>query len=110
MYKILNNFNVPITIFKSENKKVNGINTKVYTEIGAIFGSFKAYGGTEKESNDLIIIENTAVVETYFRPDITNDCKLKLNDESEWEIIHLENIDMKNMYLKLKVRSIKGKA
>ena len=110
MYKVNNSFNVPITIFKSENKKVNGINTKVYTEIGTIFGSFKSYGGTERESNDLIIIENTAVVETYYRPDITNDCKLKLNDGSEWEIIHLENIDMKNIYLKLKVRSIKGNA
>ena len=110
MYKVTSVFNVLATVFKSETKKVNGINTKVYTEISNIFCSFRAFGGTEKESNDLIIIENTAVVETYYRPDITNDCKLKLNDGSEWEILHLENIDMKNMYLKLKVRSIKGKA
>ena len=110
MFKILNTFNVPAVIFKSETKKVNGINTKVYTEIGNIFCSFKSYGGTERESNDIFIVENTAVIETYYRPDITNSCQIKLTDGSEWEILNIENIEMKNMYLRLKVRSVKGNA
>lgn len=103
-------FNVPATILKSETKKVNGINTKVYTEIGNIFCSFKGYGGTERESNDLIVVENTAVIETFYRPDIVNECKIKLTDGSEWEILNIENIEMKNMYLRIKVRSLKGGA
>lgn len=103
-------FNVPATIFKSEKKKVNGINTKEYIELGNIFCSFKSYGGTERESTDLLVVENTAVVETYFRPDITNSCQIRLTDGSEWEILNIENLEMKNMYLRIKVRSINGGA
>lgn len=110
MFKILNTFNTPATILKSETKKVNGINQKSFIEIGHIFCSFKSYGGTERESNDLYIVENTAVVETYYRPDLTNDCKLKLYDGSEWEILNIENLEMKNMYLRIKVKSLSGGA
>ena len=107
-YKVSSPFNVSATVLKSETKKVNGINTKVYTEVGNIFCSFRAFGGTERESNDLLIVENTAVVETYYTPTITNDCKLKLENGTMWDIHFIENIDMKNQYLTLKVRSIKG--
>lgn len=112
MFKILNNFNVPITIFKSENKKVNGINTKVFTEIGNAFCSFRGFGGTEKVINDMIVVEDTAVVELFYNPQIKNDCKLvlPLDNNSEWEILSVENIDMRNQYLKLRVRRLKGNA
>lgn len=110
-YKITNTFNVPIAFLKSETKKVNGVNKKTFTESEPFFCSFKTYGGTEKVIDDIYIVENTAVIETYFNPEIKNDCRLKLlTDGSEWEILSLENIEMRNMYLRIKVRNLNGKA
>ena len=109
-YKINSTFNVPAVILKSETKKVNGINTKKFTEVGNIFCSFKTYGGTERELNDILVVENTAVIETFFRTDITNDCQIKLTDGSVWEILNVENIEMRNMYLRIKVKNLKGNA
>ena len=112
MYKVNSVFNVPAVILKSETKKVNGINTKTFTEIGNIFCSFKTYGGTEKIINDLITVEDTAIIETYYNNLITSDCKIKLlDDNSEWDIISPpEDIERKHLYLKFKVRRTKGNA
>ena len=111
-YKILAPFNVAATVLKPETKKVNGVNTKVFTEAAKIFCSFRAFGGTEKIIDDLIVVEDTAIIETYYNKLITNDCKIKLLDNgSEWDIISSpEDIDKKHLYLKFKVRRTKGNA
>lgn len=110
-YQIKNVFNTPAKVLSPTTKKVNGVVKKEYVEICDIFCSFKGFGGTERELNDVFVVENTAVVETFFRPDIKNDCRLKLPlDNSEWEILNIENIEMRNQFLKIKVKSISGKA
>ena len=110
MFQLKPEFNVPAQILIPTTKKVNGVAQKTFEESDMIFCSFKGYGGTELERDDRIIVENTAVVETWYRPDIKNNCKFKLQDNSEWEILNVENIDMRNMFLKIKVRSISGGA
>lgn len=78
--------------------------------------SFKTYGGShrsqEKEANDIIAIEDTANVETWFRPDIKSECRIKvLQTGKVYDIINEpENIDMRNQFCKFLVRAYEGGA
>jgi head-tail adaptor len=77
-----------------------------------IFCSFKTYGGTETNQNGIYSVINTANVETWYRPDITAACRIKLLETNEiFEIIgRPENIDMRHQFLKFKVRAVEGGA
>ncbi len=112
MYQPSTPFNVPAMILKGEYKKVNGVKTKVFTDGEQIFVSAKSYGGTEKEVNDKIVIEDTMSIETWYRPDITSIDGLRLlDDNSEWEILNNpEDIDRRHQFLKFKIRRYKGNA
>lgn len=89
--------------------------TKTYPDIenGILFyGSFKTYGGTERNVNGLYSVENTAVIETWYRPDINSNCRIAVPLTGEvYEILgEPENINLRNQYLKFKVLQIKGGA
>lgn len=104
-------FNVPCLLYKPTETKLKGVLTKVYPETGQLFyASVKTFGGTEKVVNGVIVIEDTAQLETWFNPDITPDCKVVING-CDYEIIGTpENINMRNQYMKLRVRAIAGGA
>ena len=56
------------------------------------------------------MVENTGVVQTWYRPDIKADCRLVI-DGLDYEILGTpENINMSNQYLQMKVRAVKGGA
>lgn len=78
--------------------------------INLFFGSFKTYGGTERDINGKYLIEDTANIETYFRPDIKSNCRIAVAQTGAiYEIINEpENINMRNQFLKFKVRRYKG--
>ena len=80
--------------------------------INLFFGSFKTYGGTEKTVNGIYSIEDTANVETWYRPDIKSNCRIaRANDGAIFDIINEpENINMRNQFLKFKVKRVKGGA
>ena len=80
--------------------------------INLFFGNFKTYGGTERNVDGLYVIEDTANVETWFRPDITSDCRIGVIETGAiYEIWgEPENINMRNQYLKLKLKRYKGGA
>lgn len=115
-YKPKTPFNVPVKILAPMRKTVSGVRKKVYpdpeTVTEVVFVSFRTFGGTERESNGLYVIENTATVETWFRPDITSDCQMYLiPTEQTYEVIgEPENIEMRNQFLKIRVRLVGGKA
>lgn len=93
------------------NKK--GSQTKVFPSEGIqINCSWKTYGGTETTTNDVYTIVDTANVETWYRPDIKSDCRLKVIETGDvYEILGKpENVDMRNQFLKFKVRGIQGGA
>jgi hypothetical protein len=94
-----------------EYSKSVGKVIKTYPEDGMIFyASFKSYGGTEHKSNDLWVIEDTAQILTWYNPLIKSDCRVKrMVDGAVFDIINEpENIDMRNQYVKFKVRRQKG--
>ena len=90
-----------------------GVNTKTWKDIdGVIWANFKTYGGTEKTDNDILTVEDTANLTCRYNPDIKSDCRLiRLSDGAAFEILgEPENIEMRNMFLKFKVRRVKGGA
>ena len=104
-------FNVPMHLETPEVVKIKGSNKKTYAEKGVIYCSFKSFGGTEATSNGTLVIEDTAQIETWYRPDIKADCRLKDTSGKEYEILGTpENINMRNQILKFKIRSVRGGA
>lgn len=69
--------------------------------------SFKTYGGTETQKNGMVIIEDTAVVETYWDSEIVHLGFIILDDGSKYQIISKpENIERKNHFMKFKVKGV----
>lgn len=89
---------VPIKSFHAEGIKLNC--------------SFKTYGGTETTNNELYSIIDTATIETWYRPDITSECRIKVVQTGIiYEIINVpENINMRNQFVKFKVQALRGGA
>ena len=96
-----------------------GVSTKVWQNVdGVIYANFKTFGGTERNVDGVLSVEDTAQVVTWYRPDIRGGCRIVLLDGSEdtdgaktYEILgEPENIELRNMFLKFKVRRIKGGA
>lgn len=102
----------PMTVYRTEEKYELGVLVKQCVKLDDIICNFKTYGGTEKEVNGVIAVEDTATIVTWYRPDITSDCILeRIGDGARFEILgEPENIEQRNMILSMKVRRIKGGA
>lgn len=107
-------FTTPLKLLVPTYEKKQGVNIKSYTEAtdGIFYGSFKTYGGTETTSNGVLSVEDTANIETWYRPDIKSNCRVELADSGEvYEIIgQPEDINQRHQWLVFKVRRIKGGA
>lgn len=108
-------FSVPMKLLIPTYTKKQGVNVKALPAVadGILFyGTFKTYGGTETTSNGVLSVEDTANIETWYRPDIKSDCVIALADSgAKYEIVgEPENINMRNQFLKFKVKRIKGGA
>lgn len=99
----------------------NGVNNKSYPNAnGLIMANFKTFGGTEQNNNGVISVIETAQIVCRYRPDIKSDTRFVLlpagKDENGkpkavYEVLgDPENIEMRNMFLKIKVKRIKGGA
>lgn len=111
----------PLQLQQPKTATSYGVNVKTYENIkGVVMANFKTFGGTEKNDNGIITVEETAQVVCRYRPDIKSDTRIILlpagiNEKGEpnavYEILgDPENIEMRNMFLKFKVRRVKGGA
>lgn len=93
-------------------EKYNGVNRCIYPSDGdIIFVAWKSYGGTEMTVNGVYSVIDTASITTWYRPDITANCRILREDGAIYEIINEpENIEMQNTFLQFKVRRVKGGA
>lgn len=104
-------FNVPVTLQTPRTVTAKGSTKKVYTNLGIIFCSFRTFGGTERTSNDALIVENTAIIETWYNPEINANCRIVTADGGVYEILGTpENIEMRCQYMRFKIREIRGGA
>lgn len=114
-YKPSAPFVVPLCLLVPTYEKINGVETKRFPSTSdgiRFFGSFRTFGGTESVVNGVLTVDNTAVIETWFRPEIKANCRIvEMNSGSTFEIIgQPENINMRFQFLKFRVREIKGGA
>lgn len=106
---------IPLILLIPTDGQVKGVQVKTYPDIskGVLFyGTFKTYGGTEKTVNGVFSIEDTAVIQCVYRPDIKSDCRVCVAQTGAvYDIINEpENMNMLNRYLSFKVRRVKGGA
>ena len=110
MYRPRSPFTTVVELYNCTTGKVLGVVTKKYNKVDDIFCTFKTYGGTETTSNDLLVVNDTAEIETWYRPDITSSSQIKLGDKL-YEVIGVpENIEMRNQFIKFKVQAVRGDA
>ena len=109
-YRPANPFNVPLALYVPSFSESYGVAVKAFVLADRINGSFRSFGGTERDVNGVLSVEDTAVVETWYRPDITSDCRIGvLGTDKVYEILgEPEDIELRHQWLKFKVRRVKG--
>ena len=111
-------YNVPMVLLVPTKTTTSGVTKKTFptvasavqTESNIFHASFKTYGGTERDVNGVFSIEDTANVETWYRPDIKSDCRVaRAIDGAIFEIINEpEDINQRHQFMKFKIRRVKG--
>jgi head-tail adaptor len=78
-----------------------------------IYGTVRTFGGSESTENGVYSIVDTAMIDTWYRPDITPGCRIAIADAPHqvYEVIGSpEDIEMRNQYMRLRVQRVKGGA
>lgn len=106
---------VPLILLIPTYSVVSGVEKKTFPapEAGVlIYGSFKTYGGTERNVNGLYAIEDTAVIETWYRPDIKSDCRIyEPGSDVTYDIISApEDIAKRHQFSKFKVKAVRSRS
>lgn len=114
-YKLTAPLNVPMVLLIPTTASVYGVLTKTYPAIAngiLIFGSLRTYGGTERDVNGVYSVENTAIAETWYRPDIASDCRIALPEAGKtYDILgEPEDIEMRHQYIRMRLIEVKGGA
>ena len=114
-YKLDGPLNVPLVLLIPTKTSAYGVAKQIYPALKngeLIFGSFRTFGGTERDVNGVYSVENTATVETWYRPDIKSDCRVALADTGDvYEILgEPEDINRQHQIMRLRVRQVKGGA
>lgn len=111
-------FNVPFGLLIPSAATVHGVEQKTFPDPEDVpeslyfFGTFRTFGGTEMTVNGLYAIEDTATVETWYRPDITAACRIFRRDTGAiYDIIGTpEDINARRQFLVLKIRAVESGA
>ena len=105
-------FTVPMTVMATTASKVNGVLVKTRTPARSIMCSFRTFGGTEVQRDGETVVEDTAVVETWYGPDIASCDALRMEyDGTLWEVLGTpEDIGMRHQWMRMKVRRARGGA
>lgn len=111
MYRPQRAFNVAFMLLNPTYQKIQGKNVPTYAEEGDIIRcSYTTFGGTESVVNGLLSVKDTANIETWYRPDIKSDSRLKrVEDGKVFDVLgEPEDIEFKHQFLKFKIERLKG--
>ena len=114
-FRLASPLDVPLMLLQPTYSNQYAVDVKTYPKMSngvLIYGNFRTFGGTERENNGLYSVENTATVETWYRPDIKSNCRIGVPQTGQvYDILgEPENIGMRNQYLRLKLIEVKGGA
>lgn len=101
--------NTPIRVQHRVVADVNGADDISYvSEYDINFCNWKSKGGTESIESGGLIIYDTADVTMWYDPNINEKDRVLLNDNESlaYDIENVENVEMRNMYLILKVKRV----
>lgn len=111
-------YNVPMVLLAPTITTVSGVEKKSFPTVeqalvedtNFFYASFKTYGGTERDVNGVYSVEDTANIETWFRPDIVSNCRIaRATDGAIYDIINEpEDIEQRHQFMKFKIKRIKG--
>lgn len=112
-YKPSKAFDTPLLLYVvTGTTEVLGVTKPVHATEGVLFwGSFATYGGTETTVNGIMVVEDTATVETWYRPEFTASARVALAAAPGklYEIVgEPENIEQRNLYTKMKLTRVQG--
>lgn len=110
-YKFSGALNVAFDLYVPSYSTKSGVAVKSYPASGIRFyGTMRSFGGTERDVNGVYSVEDTATVETWYRPEIKADCLVQVcGTDKVYEIINEpEDIELKHQYLVFRVRRVKG--
>lgn len=108
---------ISMIILKPTHENISGVRKKLFPSIedaikdesNFFYGSFRTYGGTETTINGIFSIEDTAIISTWYRPDIKSGCRIALITGEIYDILNEpENINKRNQFMTFKVRRVKG--
>ena len=114
-YKPSAPFNVAMKLLVPVTSNPYGAAKKTFSapaESELFYGSFRTFGGTENLKDGQYTTINTAVIDTWYRPDIKADCQIYLCETGQiYDIVSdPEDIDFRHQYLQFKVKKVGGKA
>jgi hypothetical protein len=69
---------------------------------------WKGKGGTESTESGTVVVYDTAEITMWFNPVINEKDRVLLNDDETlgYEIVNVENVQQRNMYIILKVKRV----
>ena len=107
-------FTVPMKLLTPVLINDHGARKKKYSDpkdSEVFFGAFRTFGGSERDENGVITLNDTAVIDTWFDPAIRADCAVYVCETKlTYEIIsEPEDIEMRHQYLQFKVLKVGGK-
>lgn len=108
-------FDVAMKLLVPASTVVKGVTKKVFPQPEDVrevfFGSFRTFGGTENMSNNVYTVYDTAVIDTWYNPAITSDCRVYICETGEiFDVISRpENIGMRHQYIQFKLQKVGGK-
>lgn len=111
MYRPSKPFNVGFMLLNPTYEKVQGKVVATYQDEGEkINCSFLTFGGTESVVNGVLSMKDTANIETWYRPDIKSDSRLKrMEDGKVFSVLgEPEDIEYRHQFLKFKVERLRG--
>lgn len=107
-------YTTPVLLLIPTLEQVKGVYIKKYDEKNGVqfFCSWKTYGGTETTTNEVYTVLDTAQIETWYKPEIKSDCRIKdLETGDIYEIIgRPEDIDRRHQFMRFKVQAVEGGA
>lgn len=108
-------FTAPLVLLIPTYSVVSGVQVKTFPSADngvRMNGSFKTYGGTDRDVNGVYSVEDTAVIETWYDPRVRSECRIYVpGTGGTYEILgEPENIGLRNQFIRMKVRRLKGGA
>lgn len=112
-YKPAMPFNVAMRLLTPTTVIVKGTPKNTYTkpEDSVLFyGSFRTFGGTESNVNEVYSVVDTATIDTWYRPDFKANCRIYVEQTGETYEIKAspENIEMRNQFMQIRVQRLGG--